>query len=279
MTSATIIGNTIQSNLRSGVHVEAAVTATNVHVNFNNIVGNSGVDVFGVSNEGTGILDAESNWWGSATGPTHASNPGGTGDAVSDNVDFTPWLGAPVSKVDSEKVPAGTTTTVGSSTLGVSADVATTTGTPTVTVATYTSNPGGTPTFSALGKYVGVHIVDAAGVSQILIKVYYTDAEVAASGIIESTLKLYWWTGSAWKPCSATGVDTVNNYIWARITATTTPNLNQLVGTPFGAGGVKPAPVGGVVVPTNKLEILTPYLALAGLVLAVAFVVVKKNRG
>jgi len=38
------------------------------------------------------------------------------------------------------------------------------------------------------------------------------------------------------------------------------------------------APVGGVVVPTNKLEILTPYLALAGLVAAVSAVVVVKKR-
>lgn len=38
-----------------------------------------------------GPLDAQNNWWGSCTGPTHASNPGGTGDVVSDNVDFDPW--------------------------------------------------------------------------------------------------------------------------------------------------------------------------------------------
>jgi len=38
-------------------------------------------------------------------------------------------------------------------------------------------------------------------------------------------------------------------------------------------------PVGGVVVPTNKLEILTPYLALAGLVaIASAVVAVRKRR-
>jgi hypothetical protein len=37
-------------------------------------------------------------------------------------------------------------------------------------------------------------------------------------------------------------------------------------------------PVGGVVMPTNKLEILAPYLALAGLVTAVSTVVVVKRR-
>ena len=39
----------------------------------------------------TSSLSATCNWWGSATGPTHASNPGGTGDPVSDYVDFSPW--------------------------------------------------------------------------------------------------------------------------------------------------------------------------------------------
>lgn len=39
--------------------------------------------------------DASSNWWGSPTGPTAPSNPGGTGDAVDDRVAFTPFLTAP----------------------------------------------------------------------------------------------------------------------------------------------------------------------------------------
>lgn len=37
-------------------------------------------------------------------------------------------------------------------------------------------------------------------------------------------------------------------------------------------------PVGGVLVPINKLEILTPYIALAGLIVAVSAVVVAKKR-
>ncbi|MEM3527067.1 MAG: right-handed parallel beta-helix repeat-containing protein [Candidatus Bathyarchaeia archaeon] len=284
-TSNRIIGNNIHDNYR-GIVVWSNPTWVQYEVNtpgapeihFNNIYGNTQYGLRVVDTDPTYSVDAKDNWWGGASGPTHPSNPGGTGDAVTDNVDFTPWLGASLSNVDSEKVQAGTTTTVGSSTMGVSADVTTTTGTPTVTVATYTSNPGGKPTFSALGKYVDVQIDNAAGVTQILIKVYYTDAEVAASGITESTLKLYWWTGSAWVACSDTGVDTVNNYIWARITATSIPNLNQLTGTPFGAGGVKPAPVGGYVIPVSKASVLAPYLALFGLAGAIAVVAVKLRR-
>lgn len=40
-------------------------------------------------------LDGTNNWWGSATGPTTPSNPGGTGAKVSPNVNYTPWLIAP----------------------------------------------------------------------------------------------------------------------------------------------------------------------------------------
>jgi len=36
--------------------------------------------------------DADGNWWGNANGPYHATtNTGGTGDTVSDNIDYTPW--------------------------------------------------------------------------------------------------------------------------------------------------------------------------------------------
>jgi hypothetical protein len=38
--------------------------------------------------------DASRNWWGSPTGPTIASNPGGTGDRLDDRVTFSPFLTA-----------------------------------------------------------------------------------------------------------------------------------------------------------------------------------------
>ena len=37
-------------------------------------------------------------------------------------------------------------------------------------------------------------------------------------------------------------------------------------------------PVGGLVMPVNKLDIIAPYLALAGLIVAVSAVVVVKKR-
>jgi len=39
----------------------------------------------------TNTVTAENCWWNSNTGPKHSSNPGGLGEKVSDNVDFTPF--------------------------------------------------------------------------------------------------------------------------------------------------------------------------------------------
>ena len=57
---------------------------------YNNIYGNADD---GMENQTTTEVDAECNWWGDDSGPTHLSNPLGTGDNVSDNVDFDPWIG------------------------------------------------------------------------------------------------------------------------------------------------------------------------------------------
>jgi hypothetical protein len=42
-----------------------------------------------------GTVDAECNWWGALSGPTNLNNPGGTGEEVVGDADFTPWLLAP----------------------------------------------------------------------------------------------------------------------------------------------------------------------------------------
>ena len=47
--------------------------------------------------------------------------------------------------------------------------------------------------------------------------------------------RLYWWNDASWVACSDTGVNTVDNFIWAKIRADTVPNLSQLIGSPFGS--------------------------------------------
>ncbi|MHA2253749.1 MAG: LamG-like jellyroll fold domain-containing protein, partial [Candidatus Kariarchaeaceae archaeon] len=115
-----LIGNTISSNgqgantqkdgvhLRGNLNVGTALidikcnTFTNhdidVHilsqaatttVNCNNFDGAN----IGIQNVDTSTtLDGTLNWWGEISGPSHSTlNPSGTGDSVSDYVDFDPW--------------------------------------------------------------------------------------------------------------------------------------------------------------------------------------------
>jgi len=86
-----IEGNTISNNA-IGVYVED-VSGIAPTINYNNIEGNS---QYGVINDHTAVtLDAEYNYWGDATGPYYANGNHGSGDNVSDNVDYCPWLDAP----------------------------------------------------------------------------------------------------------------------------------------------------------------------------------------
>jgi hypothetical protein len=69
--------------------------ATN-HVNGNSFA--SALPGYAVAFSGTEatVIDCSSNWWGSATGPTLATHPSGTGKSIggthSEKIDFTPWL-------------------------------------------------------------------------------------------------------------------------------------------------------------------------------------------
>jgi len=97
----TVTGNVLDNGQR-GLYVEnpygipySVPANTGITAHTNCIVGNAvaGLEVSAASY--TGTLNAESNWWGSATGPTIASNPGGTGDKIIDPngvVDYTPFL-------------------------------------------------------------------------------------------------------------------------------------------------------------------------------------------
>ncbi|RJS82054.1 right-handed parallel beta-helix repeat-containing protein [Methanophagales archaeon] len=83
-----------------GIYIQSSL---NNHINYNRICGNTNYGVY--SDCG---VDAEFNWWGDASGPSGAGS--GTGDAVSANVDYDPWLGAPLelSAVHHESLGAGT---------------------------------------------------------------------------------------------------------------------------------------------------------------------------
>ncbi len=77
-------------------------TPSGTEVHCNNIVGNTDYGVkscvywHDTGNVLAEEVNATSNWWDDASGPTHTSNTAGTGDPVTDNVVFSPWLGATI---------------------------------------------------------------------------------------------------------------------------------------------------------------------------------------
>jgi hypothetical protein len=67
----------------------APIYSTNILVRVNNLAGNN----WGIHSEAVATtVNARANWWGDASGPTHANNPNGTGVKVSDYVLYKPWL-------------------------------------------------------------------------------------------------------------------------------------------------------------------------------------------
>jgi hypothetical protein len=229
-------GDTISNNNQVGIFV----TNSNLEAHFNNIVGNS---LYGVANAGGGTVDATKNWWGAASGPYHpTANPYGMGNAVSDNVDFTPWLGA---TTVTETITNGTVDAIDEAATKVFVS-----GNATVIVSKYLANPSGNAStgFIPLNKYINVGVLDTTAVTQIEIRLYYTNAEVEIA--YESYLRLGWWNGTAWVKCSDSGVNTTDingysGYVWARISNNTTPSLADMQDPDFDDGYEYPSQIPG----------------------------------
>jgi hypothetical protein len=94
-----ITGNEINDNGDVGISIDRHVIDTErVTILCNNVHGNANYGVKVNAALVAETVNAEYNWWGDASGPFHpTSNPSGTGNAVSDLVDYDPWLSAPVS--------------------------------------------------------------------------------------------------------------------------------------------------------------------------------------
>ena len=105
---------------------------------------------YGMYNDQTSTaVMAEGQWWNSASGPTHASNPSGSGDRVSDGIDFIPWATSPCT-YSTGPTPTPTPTNT---------PPPTPTNTPTPT-ATHTPTPTITPTPTATPTTSGICIPD-----------------------------------------------------------------------------------------------------------------------
>jgi parallel beta-helix repeat protein len=85
--SPSITGSVIRNNSLRGIDL---INSPDTTILGNSISGNGN---YGVYNSTSSIIvNAEYNYWGDSSGPTHSSNPGGIGDRVSDYVDYYPWM-------------------------------------------------------------------------------------------------------------------------------------------------------------------------------------------
>jgi hypothetical protein len=90
---------------------------------------------------------------------------------------------------------------------------------------------------------------------------------------------MYYYQGNSWHLCSSTGVDTVNNIVWADMTSA------EVLGSPLSIGGDPmgggPSSVGGEVYQVNKIMVLLPWLGiLAGMILSgwISLQLVRRRR-
>jgi hypothetical protein len=221
-----------------------------VQAQFNNIYNNgTGISVNGAPSNGF-VFDATNNWWGDASGPVHASNTAGSGDSVSDTVDFSPWLGA---EVGAETVPIVELVT---SADPPPVDLEDETGEAIATVDISDGNaaqgtiagyieeddpePGGISLSVGTGKeaafFLDIKVSGyTSGMAQITVP--YPDADddgvVDDTGIVETTLGLYYWDEATvmWRIAANSMVNTVNNTLSGDIP------VGALTGTPIGGGG------------------------------------------
>lgn len=91
-----------------------------------------------------------------------------------------------------------------------------------VTIVRYDSAPSGTGSSpaSSLNKYVSIS-TEAIDLNYSVIKVRYSDNEVASSNLVESSMRLYRWNGSNWLVFDGAsgGIDTSNNLVFANTTS------------------------------------------------------------
>ena len=261
-TTATITGNTLTGNTEAiAVGYNTADTSV-VTANFNNISGNT-YGVYTTSN--TVTTDAIHNWWGHASGPSDQGP--GSGNSVGTNVDFDPWL-MEEDGTETTETDTGSGADASASTTNVEATATGGDATTTVTVGEYVGNPtGASPGFRSGAVYIDVHVGGTLPTELVV--------EVACPGGICSGVVLQWWDGADWMPVVAP-TSVVSGKIQFVLSATSSPTIAQLTGTPFGLGGL--STVGWEGSPVNKAGVIAPWIALMAAMMAGAMLLVLRRR-
>lgn len=92
---AVIVNNVIHNN-KIGIQIKDRVNdRTEITINNNDISRNRQFGLLSSVNSGNQV-NAQGNWWGSASGPNDEDHPQGRGDRIKGNVAFLPFLEAPL---------------------------------------------------------------------------------------------------------------------------------------------------------------------------------------
>jgi len=147
-------------------------------INYSNIVGNTEYGAY----SDTVSLNAENNWWNNASGPTDATkNPLGTGDAVSDKVDYIPWLNAAAPGGVATYLIYNSTTGVGYETIQAAINAATAGNTITVKTGTYSNTGIDAETFPITVNKANLTIRSVSGAATTIIDSVDTGRVIAIS--------------------------------------------------------------------------------------------------
>jgi hypothetical protein len=208
---------------------DGSYSADDVKVNFNSFgrIGSSTSQTVMFPSTPSVSLNAETNWWGSASGPN------GTNTAnVSANVDYTPYITGAIEHRGSDY---GQTTYDNSPYVAKVELSAGTSDTPLIGSAQYALGPVNSTELEqskAVAKYVDVFVSGYTGTSALAtVTVYYNDTDVTSSGVTEDTLIPYLWTGSAWVQASSVGRSTNLNKVWGTFL------VSSMTGSPIGLAG------------------------------------------
>ncbi len=198
------------------------------YVRYTNIYNNSGYGVYNDNSQSHYTTNAMYNYWGSSEGPYHIINLNGTGDNVSNNVEFIPWLAAHVKGGKNESITEGENIVNTAGETDVMLHINATNKTD-VTIISYKETPFEEPhAVRSIGKYIDVFIENESLIIwPITILIYYTQEDLDNAGLIETQLLgIYFFNESSneWELYTDTGVNTTNvvvndkqyaGYAWA----------------------------------------------------------------
>ncbi len=221
-----IVNNTISDNNHVGIFLDCSGNCT---IQYNTISDNYNHGIFNDNSSSEYATDAPYNWWDTSAGPYQPDlNPNGTGDNVSDNVVFEPWLTAPVKGFKEATLEKGEQEIDATGEADISVTVNATQNN-SIRIISYEGPPvNESDVVKSVGKNVEVEVENTSNVKwPINLKIYYTQADIDKRSLTENQLMgIYFYneTSETWELYNDTGVNTTDitksgkqyaGYAWA----------------------------------------------------------------